>query len=85
MMCPYALFEFMKLSRRYEFTRLEIMRTISRKNCLNEYCRIMLEPSKWLFAAIYQQENERLSLIDASMRAILNYEAKCFDNFGGGR
>ena len=59
MMCPYALFEFMKLSRRYEFTRLKIMRTISGKSCLNEYCRIMLEPSKWLFTAIYQQQNVR--------------------------
>ena len=59
MMCSYALFEFMKLSRRYELTRLKIMRTISRKSCLNECCRIMLEPSKWLFAAIYQHKNER--------------------------
>ena len=59
MMCPYALFEFMKLSRRYELTRLKIMRTISRKSCLNEYCRIMLEPSKRLFTAIYQQKNVR--------------------------
>ena len=47
--------------------------------------RIISEPSKWLSAAIYQQENVRLSLIDASMRAILNYEAKCFDNFEGRR
>ena len=59
MMCPYALFEFMKLSRRYELTRLKIMRIISRKSCLNEYCRIMLEPSKWLFTAKYQQQNVR--------------------------
>ena len=71
-MCAYAQFAFMKLFRRYEFTRLRIIRSIS-------------EPSKWLSAAIYQQENVRLSLIDASMRAILNYEAKCFDNFEGRR
>jgi len=36
-------------------------------------------------AAIYQQEHERLRLIDVSMRAILNCEAKCFDNFEGRR
>ena len=67
-MCAYAQFEFMKLFRRYEFTKLKIIRSIS-------------DPSKWLSAAIYQQENERLSLIDASTRAILNYETKLFDNF----
>ena len=53
----------MKLFRWYGFTRLGIIANISK-------------PSKWLSAAIYQQENERLSLIDASTRVILNYEAK---------